>query len=118
MAWVPVVGSDNKLPSGWVTCGSTNTTPNLDQRFLMGVSSFDQVGNVGGRPDIHQDGQHAHGGVTSGTQGYGPGKINYPRGPGRQDDYAMRLTITPDGNHHHGGENRPPFYTVIYICKT
>lgn len=64
LPWVPT-GSQQNIPDGWVVCdGVDNRAPNLSQKFLLGVTSRDQSANSGGRVDIPEATNHAHGSVT------------------------------------------------------
>ncbi len=46
-----------------------------------------------------------------------PGEINYDRGPGHQDQYEIQLKISPQPDHNHGGENRPPYFGLIKLIR-
>ncbi|WP_428328739.1 hypothetical protein [Mucilaginibacter sp.] len=128
-AILPFVGSLDHLPANWQPCDgrlihnnqspfNDQRLPNLvDNRFLMGVSPSSAVCAYGGNNTIPDQGQHSHGGATNKFGGYQPGEINYDRGPGRQDQFMMRLGIDSDGNHNHGGENRPLFCGVYFIIR-
>lgn len=61
------------IPSGWSICNGSNGTPNLENRFIRGITSG-IVGAVGGssththtNSSVTSAGSHNHGGSTSGT---------------------------------------------------
>lgn len=128
-AILPFVGSLNDLPENWQPCdGRLITNVNspfndkklpelMDKRFLMGVSAATDVCSTGGTNDIPMEAAHIHGGATNGFAGYQPGHINYDRGPDRQDEFMMRFGILPDGQHNHGGDNKPAYCGVYFIIR-
>lgn len=87
-------GSSAAIPSGWLLCDGTNSTPNLLDRFVVGAGSTYAVGNTGGAAtvaldvanlpshshtvNINSGGEsagHVHGGSTDTTTGL-TGAIN------------------------------------------
>ncbi|EGQ8038250.1 hypothetical protein G5Y08_004591 [Vibrio parahaemolyticus] len=125
LAWDPVIrdfngvptGKTRELPNGWKICNGKNGTPDLTNRFIMGARDASSSGNVGGTNSIAMDGEHSHGGRTNGFAGYIPGEINWDTRRGYQNPYQIKHAIRPDGSHNHGGDNRPAFYSVVYIIK-
>ena len=81
----------------------------------MGAANQRDVGKTGGRADIPPDGTH----TPSGNVGIGKGGLDGRGfvGDGTCKEARGSFTGNPVGNHNHGGENRPPFYSVIYIIK-
>src|ERR1700744_1411416 len=81
-AILPFLGSLNNLPENWEPCDgrlihdgrspfNQQRVPNLmDDRFLMGVSASNSVGQYGGNNSLPADGQHNPGGLTDGSGGY------------------------------------------------
>lgn len=113
------------LPIGWAICNGDNT-PNLVDRFLMGTESFELLSKIGGSNIIPSGGSHSHLGQTincetSGSDGpFGEGQS------GRDDDnrpwstrFTAQFNLKTDScvEHNHGGDNRPAFYSIIYIIK-
>ena len=45
-------GSSGTIPSGWVICDGTNSTPDLRNRFIVGAGSTYSVGNKIGRAHV------------------------------------------------------------------
>ena len=105
LPWYPAYTKSTQPPSGWAVCDGTLGTPDLRGRFLSGAQGFNDVGSTGGRANIPTDGQHIH------------ARREIPR-PGYGDDNADNQYDTePAGNHNHGGENRPPYTSVVFIMK-
>lgn len=44
-------GSSAAVPSGWLLCDGTNSTPDLRNKFIVGAGSTYSVGNTGGSAD-------------------------------------------------------------------
>lgn len=66
-------GSSAAIPSGWLLCDGTNSTPNLLDRFVVGAGSTYAVGNTGGAATVTLATanlpSHTHGvNITSGGQ--------------------------------------------------
>ena len=114
-------GAENAIPSGWVLCNGSNSTPDLRDRFVVGAGSAYSVGNTGGSSSVtltvNQIPAHGHTiPRASGTE------TNFDNtglrgGPGYYTNTAYWLTSynTGGGQAH---ENRPPYYALCYIMKT
>jgi len=116
MAWY---GEANKVPSGWVICDGTNNTPDLSNRFIMGVGTYDLGTTIqAGLPNI------------TGKFG-GNSRPCDPSGAFRQDNYGPQGSNTAnDGcivmfnaqysNDIYGKSNtvQPPAVAMYYIMKT
>lgn len=98
-------GEIRPLPAGWTICNGNSGAPNLDGRFLRGVNLVASAAGTGGREDIPSDGNHRHPKEGTGDSGFG------------DDNNDNQFRTGPAGGHDHSGENRPPFYNVIWICK-
>ena len=117
IAWTPVkhgeggevIEREASIPAGWAVCESLDGTPDLRNRFLVGAESTAKAGNFGGRADIPADGQHSHRATAA------PSSVRDNFGNDNADD---RWYTTVDGSHNHGGSNLPPFYSVVFLCKT
>jgi hypothetical protein len=114
------------VPMGWAICDGSvvdtpgsplqgQPTPDLRGRFIVGGIPA-EVGRVGGRADIPSEGAHNHGGLATDLT-YRAGEINWPYGPAKRDPHSHGHSIGTDGGHAHGGENRPPFFTVVKLIK-
>ena len=132
-------GSTGSIPSGWVLCNGSNSTPDLRDRFVVGAGSGYSVGNTGGSSsvtlstsqipahnhgisdpghdhDTTVDGHHLFDGNGSQSIGYG-GPGGYPAQEFELYNATTGISIQNAGG---GGshENRPPYYALAYIMKT
>lgn len=59
-------GAEGAIPTGWVLCDGTNSTPDLRDRFVVGAGTSYAVGATGGANSVASgsDGSHSHGGAT------------------------------------------------------
>ena len=131
-------GAANAIPSGWVLCNGSNSTPDLRDRFIVGAGSGYSVGNVGGSATVtlteSQMPSHFHYSFRSGNHGQlrngtNMSANNYPgSGTGAANLYEGyninssgsvanigKTSNTGSGSSH---ENRPPYYALCYIMKT
>jgi hypothetical protein len=137
-------GSSASIPSGWLLCDGSSSTPDLRNRFVVGAGSTYAVDATGGSANAITV-AHTHTGTTTtasltgtlGQQGNragiqsatgifsGSGATNYADvssgGP-------VPLTITLDASHNHTfttdstgssgtNANLPPYYALCYIMK-
>ena len=112
-------GSIVTIPSGWVICDGTNSTPDLRDKFIIGAGSSHAVGTTGGSTStgahtltIAEMPSHTH------TQGRSSG------GPAADGDNQKLVGSTVNtgatggsGSHSHTG-TLPPYYSLAYIMKT
>lgn len=120
---LPYYGKFEALENtGWVVCNSQNASkhpnivPNLENRFLQGVGD-DKLGASGGAKVIALDGAHTPSGSVS-VWKTGARDGNGFMGQGNHNQLpAGSFTGNAIANHNHGGENRPPFYTVNFIIR-
>ena len=78
-------GAENTIPSGWVLCNGSNSTPDLRNRFIVGAGSGSNYspGDTGGSNDAiivshshsinantNNTGGHSHSGNTNNTGGH------------------------------------------------
>lgn len=94
-------GSTATIPSGWVICDGTNSTPDLRDKFVIGAGSTYAVDATGG------DTTHNHTGNTGYTGG---GTLAGP-GTAKIGTQSHRHTIS-SVNH------LPPYYALAFIMKT
>lgn len=120
---------------GWAICNGNNTTPNLKGKFVVGYdpddTDYNAIGDLGGDKtvtlDITQIPQHDHMMFSNQISG---GSVTptsfsaYQQDAGINRDYDISpsdLIPTLGKTGLRGGglphENRPPFYTVLYIKK-
>jgi hypothetical protein len=138
-------GSSATIPSGWLLCDGSNSTPDLRNRFVVGATSTYAVGATGGSANAivvsHNhtatvattsltgeiSSQYANGsnyGGTSGVFSQSNYTIDGDGGEGRPG-----RTIYFDGSHTHTATistegasgtnaNLPPYYALCYIMKS
>ncbi len=112
-----VVQKEVTIPNGWSVCDGTNGTPDLTDKFLMGVSSKREIGVTGGSKNAGTAGSHTHSGSTAAVKGPDHGvHCSGNCAGGRTGNHAHAFTTKVAGNHDHG-ENRPPYYSTLFICK-
>ncbi len=139
-------GSSASIPSGWVLCNGSNSTPDLRDRFVVGAGSTYSVGGTGGSANAitvshtHTatstvtDPSHAHAVAfgeysTPGNYDYG---LNIEAGntqstSGARGYYAdtstastgitVGTTVASAGSSGTNA-NLPPYYALCYIMKT
>lgn len=133
-------GSTASIPSGWVLCNGTNGTPDLRNRFIVGVGNSYSVGATGGIAmhilTIDELPSHNHTGSTNST---GSHSHNIKLSNSGSKDWKSALSsmygsyygnsvLQSSGNHNHtvtinntgsgsAHENRPPYYALAYIMK-
>ena len=120
-------GAANAIPTGWVLCDGTNSTPNLAGKFVVGYQSGNTdyaVAQTGGAETVTlseaQMPAHTHSATTKGTSGshswtqFGAGRNdwNYPG----ENSRGSATTASAGGGTAH--ENRPPYYALCYIMKS
>ena len=120
-------GAANAIPTGWVLCDGTNSTPNLSGKFVVGYESGNSeyaVAQTGGAETVTLSEAnmpaHTHTATTKGTSGshswtqFGAGRNDWNY-PGENSRGSATTNSTGGGTAH---ENRPPYYALCYIMKT
>ena len=132
-------GSSATIPSGWLLCDGSSSTPDLRNRFVVGATSTYAVGATGGTADAivvsHTHtftgdalAAHAH------TYPLGQGYYDYATPPAiPTNTYSNRQNSTPSTSSVSGGTpsgtisttgssgtnaNLPPYYALCYIMKS
>jgi len=126
-------GPLSAIPEGWSLCDGANGTPDLRDRFIVGAGNSYSVGDTGGEASVtltvDQMPSHSHsatmsigGGVTfSATDNhgyanrYGAGS-DFQNNLWTQGEHTHSMTINPAGGGQ-AHENRPPYYSLAFICK-
>ena len=129
LPWLPVPNSDQIPPRGWVICaGQTVVDPESDFNmtqlpdltkdiFLMGTD-INKIGIENGANSIKIDGKHGHSGVTDRpTRDKDDCDNGGDKDPSsRNHRHSFTIPVT-EGEHNHGGENRPLHLGVFFIIK-
>ena len=117
-------GAANAIPSGFVLCNGSNSTPDLRGKFVVGYHDSNgdyDVGDTGGAETVtltvSEMPEHAHG--TRWWPAGGAYNLSYPGLPGHS---GGNVSSSGHGTQNAGGgaahENRPPYYALCFIMKT
>ena len=130
-------GSSATIPTGWLLCDGSSSTPDLRNRFVVGATSTYAVGATGGSADAivvshthtatvtdaghtHTTGSTGQAGAYIGDGGAG-GNRTYPTGNGGSTTGTATTGITV-ANSTTGSSgtnaNLPPYYALCYIMKS
>lgn len=128
-------GSVASIPSGWVICDGTNSTPDLRDRFIVGAGSTYAVAATGGSTDAivvshtHTatvtDPGHTHSYSTLTSQnkdGYdstvvAPPELSFATGTTASAVTSISVTNASTGSSGTNA-NLPPYYALAYIMKS
>ena len=105
-------GAANAIPTGFVLCDGTNSTPDLRNRFVLGAGDSYAVGATGGATTDTVS--ISISGNTGAESTYGSGGKIHP--------YSQ--SARPYHNHSFSGsgsatvDTLPPYYALCYIMKT
>ena len=129
-------GSSASIPSGWVLCNGSNSTPDLRDKFVVGAGSTYAVGDTGGSANAIVV-SHTHTGTASGgahthtvTTHYSTsGSHSVSDNGGGYREGSFTATTDAGGTHSHSfttdstgssatNANLPPYYALCYIMKT
>jgi hypothetical protein len=105
------------IPSGWAICDGTNGTPDLRDKYLVGVDALADVGkNAGNEKHNHNvtirgttDGARR---VSDGWGFDGPDRGKSPQATGLDHQHDFGGSGTTDYSY-----NAPPSVTVIFLMK-
>jgi hypothetical protein len=128
-------GSSATIPSGWLLCDGTSSTPDLRNRFVVGATSTYAVGATGGSADAVVV-SHTHTAtVTDPGHSHTPSpSTNFLRAQGGQngsnsgsnwrndtltiDSATTGITVANSTTGVSGtNANLPPYYALCYIMK-
>ena len=122
-------GSSATIPSGWLLCDGSNSTPDLRNRFVVGATSTYAVGAIGGSADAivvshtHTatvtDPGHIHavagslGAAGTGGNALLSGTSGYNTQSATTGITVANATAGSSGTN----ANLPPYYALCYIMK-
>ena len=103
-------GAANAIPSGWVLCNGSNSTPDLRNRFVVGAGDTFSVGATGGATSItiaetnlpshsHSFSANATSGATTANHTHGSG--NYAAASDGSHTHSLSGNTSNTGNHTH-----------------
>jgi hypothetical protein len=125
-------GSSASIPSGWLLCDGSSSTPDLRNRFVVGATSTYAVGATGGSADAivvshtHTatvtDPTHTHTvstvsaqfGVAGGGNNIGVGGATITTNAASTGITVANSTAGSSGTN----ANLPPYYALCYIMKS
>ena len=123
-------GSEASIPSGWVLCDGTNSTPNLQDRFVVGAGNTYAVDATGGSADAvvvshthtatSTDSGHTHTvPQVNDRRGAGIGTLYCGSGNAASGTGFANITTTNSTEGVSGtNANLPPYYALCYIMKS
>lgn len=120
-------GSTASIPTGWVLCDGSNSTPDLRNRFIVGAGDTYAVDATGGSADAvvvshtHTvtDPGHNHSVPNSGSQNnsFDSGTTVGNDTTGTSGTATTGISIASAGESG-TNKNLPPYYALAYIMKT
>ena len=128
VAWSPSGAGTTTIPTGWLLCDGTSSTPNLIGRFIVGTrpaasSATASVGGYGAQTvDANGAGAATHVHAMSGSVNTGipnattPSTQAYPPGTYVVSQQVHTHTITYSGNST-SATTEPADYALVYIMK-
>jgi hypothetical protein len=129
-------GSSASIPSGWLLCDGSSSTPDLRNRFVVGATSTYAVGATGGSADAivvshtHTatvtDPSHVHLNSGGGTAYVGDQILqagaqggSAPNGSAALASAVTGITVANSTTGSSGtNANLPPYYALCYIMKS
>jgi len=123
-------GSVLAIPTGWLLCDGTLSTPNLRDRFVVGAGSTYAVNATGGTADavvvththVATDAGHTHTTTAFGAAGTalagGAGSNTASGALTSSTGFASVTNAVPVGSVSGTNQNLPPYYALCYIMKS
>ena len=124
-------GSSASIPSGWLLCDGTSSTPDLRNRFVVGAGSTYAVGATGGSADAIVV-SHTHTATVT-DPGHNHTVVAAPSGGGSPSSgggiglaqtlitssSSTGISVTNSTTGSSGtNANLPPYYALCYIMKS
>lgn len=114
-------GSTASIPTGWVLCDGTNSTPDLRDRFIVGAGNNYTVDATGGSANaVLIAHSHTYGRATS--RGVSDGGVDGAYVSSLTGDTTDTTGVDNTGNSSTTqtgtNANLPPYYALAYIMKT
>ena len=129
-------GSSASIPTGWVLCNGSNSTPDLRDRFVVGAGSTYAVGGTGGSANaivvshthtatsVVTDPGHTHSYKDNTNSGQlsllnenGDGTLQSGPIASATTGITVATTVASTGSSGTNA-NLPPYYALCYIMKT
>jgi microcystin-dependent protein len=132
-------GSVATIPTGWVLCNGSNSTPDLRDKFIIGAGNTYDVAATGGSKNstliahTHTvtDGGHSHDGVLQAADDASGRRVTLNRAVGQNendatggnfgtstDSASTGISINSTGSDNGVNSNLPPYYALCFIMKT
>jgi len=123
-------GSEASIPAGWLLCDGTSSTPNLQNRFVVGAGNTYNVDDTGGSADAvvvshthtatSTDSGHTHTvPQVNDRRGAGIGTLYCGSGNAASGTGFANITTTNSTEGVSGtNANLPPYYALCYIMKS
>jgi len=114
-----------RIPEGWAVCDGSNGTPDLRNRFLVGVGGEENYayGQTGGADSValtvEEMPPHQHGYTTAGDRTFHFAGLGWHDSDWWQSTTGdvVKHGSTDSAGNGKGHENRPPFYAVLFIMR-
>lgn len=115
-------GAISAIPSGWVICDGTNSTPNLTDRFVLHADAdsagTNDVGDTGGSRTISEAQMPAHvHAETVPSSGTG-GSLSHNRSDTGHDNAGSEAADVDTASTGSGSDYLPKYYALAYIMKS